>query len=216
MVVLRLIEGLQHGDGDGVADVDGGDAGVVQVDVDDRLHLTLVQQHNQFPQLVLGSVLRVDLRQVLGPIAVVSMRHLLDHRREHHSVYAQRLQVAQLVPDAGEGTPAIVVQLVAMRRLGHGVEAVDQDLIHGHLRPSPRAPRQVAPRCRGVRGVQPLEPRDLPERPELVGRRKVRLLRVSDLGLVEQLRVASNRGGSAVVVAPLALVDALAEAILLV
>mmetsp|Transcript_127590 Transcript_127590/g.369366 ORF Transcript_127590/g.369366 Transcript_127590/m.369366 type:complete len:509 (+) Transcript_127590:2202-3728(+) len=206
VVVLWLVEGLQDRDVTRIAGVHLRSAGVVQVDIDNGLHLALVEEHHQLAKLGFIAILGVDSIQVLGPIAVVAMRHLLDYRRQDHPVHTQHVQVLKLLANACEISATIVVQLLAP--LGRwGREAIDEDLVHRNLRPSPRAPRKVVPRGRHF-PPGPLEPRCLAQVPELVRLLEVRLLSILLLRLVKKLLRACDLRGAAVMAAPSASADA--------
>mmetsp|Transcript_43123 Transcript_43123/g.130306 ORF Transcript_43123/g.130306 Transcript_43123/m.130306 type:complete len:200 (+) Transcript_43123:1662-2261(+) len=149
VVILRQVERLDNRNVRRIAGVHLRPTCMVQIHVDDGFHLPFVQEHNELPKLGLGAVLGVHHVEVLGPVAVVPVRHLLHDRRQGDPVDAERLQVAEPLPYAGEVAAAVVVHLLAPHGRRRG-EAVDQNLIHGDLRPRPRAPRQVVPGRRGV------------------------------------------------------------------
>mmetsp|Transcript_66099 Transcript_66099/g.173272 ORF Transcript_66099/g.173272 Transcript_66099/m.173272 type:complete len:402 (+) Transcript_66099:2101-3306(+) len=204
---LRLVEGLQDRDRLRIGGVDGRVAGVVQVHVDECLHLPLVKEHDELPEVGLGAVLRIHRCEVLGPIPVVAMGHLRHDGRHDDAVHAQVLEVAQLGPDARDVAAAIVVELLALG-LVCGREAVDQDLVHGHLRPGPGAPRQLVP-GRGGGVHRELQARGhRPRAKNLVRHLRRRLVLVARLARAEELRVAVDLLAAAVVPAPLAGVDA--------
>mmetsp|Transcript_107565 Transcript_107565/g.304184 ORF Transcript_107565/g.304184 Transcript_107565/m.304184 type:complete len:476 (+) Transcript_107565:1934-3361(+) len=195
----RVVEGPERGERRGAARVGVGPARVVQVDVHDDLHPSLVQEHDEVLDVLLGAILGVDAVEVLRPVPVVAVGHLLHDRRQYHPVNAQSLEVVQLRADAGDGSPAVVLELLAVRGRGSG-EAVDEDLVHRHLRPRPGAPGQLVPLRRG--SPEAAKAHVVAGEAREARLDKVGLVPAPRVGLVEEGAGAGNPGIPAVVLAP--------------
>mmetsp|Transcript_16151 Transcript_16151/g.38359 ORF Transcript_16151/g.38359 Transcript_16151/m.38359 type:complete len:506 (+) Transcript_16151:2375-3892(+) len=208
VVMLRLVEGLQDRHVPGIAGIHLLAACVVHVHIHNDLHLPLVQQNHQLPHIFLRAIGRVDLVQVLGPVAVVAVRHLVHHRGQDQAIHAQLLQVVDLLHEPRQIPAAILVQLLAVLGVRSG-EAVDEHLVHGHLWPGPRSHGQVVPLL--LRGVLRCIPHAARQRAQPRSFLDVRLVFVLDVGLVEELLVALDGHSAAVLAAPSALVTAVAR-----
>mmetsp|Transcript_62982 Transcript_62982/g.111867 ORF Transcript_62982/g.111867 Transcript_62982/m.111867 type:complete len:280 (-) Transcript_62982:1511-2350(-) len=203
VVVLRLVERFQDGHVTSVAGINLWTSSMIHVHVHDDFHLTLMQKHHHVLDFILCSVGWIYLRQILCPIAVVAMRHLIHNGGKHNAIHSKLLKVSYFVHDAGDSAAAVVVQLVTMSRIWAG-KAVNQNLIHGNLRPCPRTHRQVVPlllacvlRTIPHASCQCTKPGSL---------LNIRLVLVLDEGLIEELLVAFDLGIRTVLSTPMALV----------
>mmetsp|Transcript_46405 Transcript_46405/g.83645 ORF Transcript_46405/g.83645 Transcript_46405/m.83645 type:complete len:532 (-) Transcript_46405:354-1949(-) len=178
---------------------------MVHVDVNDDLHLPLMQKDNHRLDLVLCAVGRIHGVQVFRPIPVVAMRHLVHNGGEHNTIDAKLLKIANPVHEPLDSAAAVVVQLVAVLFVGTG-EAVDQDLVHCHLRPCPGALRKAVPGL--LRAVVRHVPHRAGQGPKALGLLEVGLVRVLEVGLVEELCVAVDARIAAIIATPMTLVDA--------
>mmetsp|Transcript_46165 Transcript_46165/g.108069 ORF Transcript_46165/g.108069 Transcript_46165/m.108069 type:complete len:360 (+) Transcript_46165:1817-2896(+) len=136
MVVLRLVERFQDGHFSGIRGIHLLRPCMIHVHINDDLHLSFVQENHHLSHIFLRAVGWVHLCQVLCPVAVVAMRHLVHNRGQNDSIHTKLLQIAHLLHEAWDAAAAVLVQLFAVLGLRSG-KAVDEDLVHCYLRPRP-------------------------------------------------------------------------------
>mmetsp|Transcript_48642 Transcript_48642/g.105919 ORF Transcript_48642/g.105919 Transcript_48642/m.105919 type:complete len:210 (+) Transcript_48642:2460-3089(+) len=201
VVVLWLVERFQDGHIPRIAGINLLRARVIHVDIHDHLHPSFMQKDHQLPNIFLGAIGWIHLGEILCPIAMVAMRHLIHHWRQDDAVHPKLLQITHFLHEARQVAAAVFIQFFTVLWVRRG-KPIDEDLVHGHLWPGPGPNGQVMPFL--LRGVLWHIPHTARESTQSCCFLDVRLVLVLDVGLVEEFLVALDLFGATILSAPLA------------
>ena len=136
LAVLVVVLGLVEWVNDAEVEVAWNITNVVSYDINHDPHILGMHSSYQILEILLSTKFRIELIEVLLPVAVVSLRGVLRDWRDPDSIKAHTLDVIELVDESSPGSSAVVTNVVAA---GGGAvsppEPVCKDLVDGALLP---------------------------------------------------------------------------------